>query len=81
MAEPQSIKIQIDEEALRQQVETSLQEATESAAMRLRSAADVLDGGRWITEFEKFQEQRMRDEYARGRADAVAEAKREGAGS
>lgn len=73
MAEPQSIKIQIDEEALRGQVSNALQEATESAAMRLRSAADVLDGGRWITEFEAFQDERLRQEYARGRREALVD--------
>ncbi|VHM07300.1 Uncharacterised protein [Streptococcus pyogenes] len=73
MAETPSIKIQIDEATLKEQVGKALQESMQDAAMRLRSAADALDGGRWIGDFEAFQAQRLREEYQRGRADALAE--------
>ncbi|MBT2484819.1 MULTISPECIES: hypothetical protein [unclassified Microbacterium] len=73
MAETPSIKIQIDEAALKEQVTKALQESMQDAAMRLRSAADALDGGRWITEFEEYQAKRLRDEFERGRRDALAE--------
>lgn len=73
MAETPSINIQIDEKALRDQVERTVQAALRDASMRLRFAADALDNREWIKEFEEHQEQRLRDEYTRGRMDALAE--------
>ena len=73
MAETPSINIQIDEQALRDQIDETVQKVLREAATRLRIAADTLDNGEWIKEFEGHQEQRLRDEYARGRKDALAE--------
>ncbi|WP_067198897.1 hypothetical protein [Microbacterium sp. XT11] len=73
MAESPSINIQIDEQALRDQIDKTVQDAFREASMRLRLAADALDGGEWIRGFEEHQEQRLRDEYERGRKHALAE--------
>jgi len=73
MAETPSINIQIDEQALRDQIDKTVQGALREASMRLRFAADALDNSEWIKGFEEHQEQRLRDEYERGRKDALAE--------
>lgn len=73
MAETPSINIQIDEQALRDQIDRTVQDALREASMRLRVAADALDNREWIKGFEEHQEQRLRDEYERGRKDALAD--------
>lgn len=70
-----TINIQIDENALRQQIEQTLDKALLDAAIRLRLAADSLDRGEWWESFSAENAKRLRAEYERGYEDARAEAK------
>lgn len=62
MAETPSINIQIDQDALREQVEGVITQAMRDAAMRLRTAADGLDNGEWW----QFHDENLKSEYERG---------------
>lgn len=57
-----NITIQIDEQALRDQIDQAISEAFLNAAGNLRHAADILDGGK----FWDVQSEYHRDEYQRG---------------
>lgn len=73
MAETPEIKITIDQDALRQQVEDTLQGVLQEASLRLRQAADDLDGGAWWREQEVYWNRAVADALAEGRDSAQAE--------
>lgn len=62
MAQVPEIKIQLDEEALRQQITSVIEEQFIQFSWRLRAAADAIDAGTWV----KNQEAWVKSEYERG---------------
>lgn len=62
MAQIPEIKIQLDEDGIKAQLQESIGSQFRDFSMRLRMAADALDGGHWWQEHEKF----IKSEYDRG---------------
>jgi hypothetical protein len=79
MAETPNINIQIDQDALREQIEKTIHKAFREASMRLRIAADQLDKNEWADNFFANQEERVKAEYKRGFEEGRAAVKQEGA--
>lgn len=71
---PNHITIQVDEEALREQVEATVRKVLFDMSMRLRFAADSLDNNEWINGFNANHEAEAQQAYERGLADGRAEA-------
>lgn len=62
MAHMPEIKIQLDEEGIKAQIEDAIGSKFHEFSMRLRIAADALDGGQWLQESEAY----IKSEYDRG---------------
>ncbi len=60
MAEPNHINITLDEDALRTQIGTALNDVMVQFSLRLRHGADILD-----PEFHKYQDQWREEEIER----------------
>lgn len=74
MANPaKHITIQVDEEALREQVENSVRKVLFDMSMRLRFAADSLDNNEWINGFNANREEEAKQAYERGLAEGRAQ--------
>lgn len=65
-ATPNHITIQVDEEALREQLETIIQKALEEMSMRMRFAADALDKSKWLDEFHEFHQNELKEARKKG---------------
>lgn len=62
MAHMPEIKIQLDEEGIKAQIQETIGSQFYDFATRLRVAADALDGGQWWREHENY----IKSEYDRG---------------
>lgn len=71
MAETPDIKITIDQDALREQVAEPIRTVMREASMRLRMAADELDGGAWWREHQAFMDDQIAKARAEGRAESA----------
>lgn len=69
---PEPIVIQLDEEVIRGQIRKAVEAELDEFARRLRVAADIIDGYRFMAERDEFVEQRLQDAYANGVADESA---------
>lgn len=69
---PEPIVIQLDEEVIRGQIRKAVEAGLDEFARRLRVAADIIDGYRFMAERDEFVEQRLQDAYANGVADESA---------
>lgn len=72
MAEAAPINIQIDPEALKAQIEEAVATEFNEFAMRLRTAADVLDRGKFWEWRDEEDAKELKREYERGFADGKA---------
>lgn len=63
---PKHITIQVDEEALRSQVQDAVDGSLRAAAMQLRYAADTLDGGAGMKALEEHHQRQLDLAYERG---------------
>ena len=69
---PDHITITVDEEALRKQVASIIQDEKREASMALRRAADALDPD-WWREHERFQEIHYRGKFEADSRKAIAD--------
>lgn len=69
---PNHITIQVDEDALRKQVEEAIEKVLQEMSMRLRFAADHLDKSEWINGFNEIHQQELKRSYERGVNDGRA---------
>lgn len=76
MADTPEIRVTIDQDALRRQIGGSVQEVINEAAMKLRHAADALDGGAWWRDREAYMEKAIAEAREAGRRSADAEIER-----
>lgn len=67
MAKIPEIKIQLDEDGIKAQLQESIGSQFRDFSMRLRVAADDLDGGKWWDEHREYIEA----EYDRGYQDGL----------
>lgn len=66
---PNHITIQVDQDALRKQVEDTLTKVFQEMSMRLRFAADELDKSDWINGFNEIHQQELKKAHERGIAE------------